>query len=318
MTPAEVFVFRKLPHGQYRVEAERENYYGPAAGDKIPIVSVRATLDAVTKKASVSLALMPGGTITGSLRDPKDQPAAYVEVRAMRFIYKYGRPTLLPQKITRSNGHGEFRLSGLPPGDYYVRAGNPSSNTSAPIDPGLASDLGKSNALGAVTYYPGTTDSELAAMVKVQGDDKVTANFRLLLPTTLTRVSGKVVNAVPGQPSDPVGFLLIPRDRTRTDESMSGTMIPNEAQDRTDGLFQITTSQIGLYDLMPVVPAGAINYSAAAPSGSPTTYTGRTMLALGTRDLDGLQLQSRVQRLSTFTFKLKVSRPPRFETFELR
>jgi len=283
------FVFRKLPHGHYRVDAERENYYGPAAGDKIPIVSVRATLDAITPKASVSIALMPSGTITGSLRDPRDQPAVNVEVRAMRFIYKYGRPTLLPAKVTHTSDRGEFRLSGLPAAEYYVRAGGPSSNA-FPIDPAFASMFGKSNAIGALTYYPGTTDPELAAMVKVQGDDEVTANFRLLLPATVTKVSGTVVNATTGQPSDAVGFLLIPRDRTRTDDNMSGTMIPNEAQDKADGRFQITTSQIGLYDLMPVVPIRTVNNSAAAASGNPTTYTGRTTVALGTRDLDGLTI----------------------------
>jgi carboxypeptidase family protein len=109
-------------------------------------------------------------------------PGALVEALASRF--EKGQRTLAPAASTRTDDRGEFGLSGLPPGRYYVSARHPSFSSG-------------STGPGAVkygpTFFPGVSSADEARAVSVrETGDIARIEIRVrLVPSA--RVSGRIV-----------------------------------------------------------------------------------------------------------------------------
>ena len=113
----------------------------------------------VMEKADV--ALPRGSAVSGRILDEFGEPVADASVTAMRMQYAGGKRRLVPSgRSSTTNDLGQFRLFGLPPGEYYVSA------TLRTIDAMVMDMLGGAGAGGptgsnsnsgyAATYYPGT------------------------------------------------------------------------------------------------------------------------------------------------------------------
>src|SRR5688572_14151986 len=101
-----------------------KTFFGPFAdGAAPPSAFTLVNVDPLHKVVPATLKLTPGGTIQGLIRDANGQPAFNVSVTALRLTYRDGRRTLQPAKVSQSDDRGQYRVWGLPPGDYYVRAG---------------------------------------------------------------------------------------------------------------------------------------------------------------------------------------------------
>jgi len=298
-----VFVFKDLPDGRYTVRVQRDNYFGaPANGNYPTIVTTPAVLDSATRAQHLTFDLLPGGTISGTVMKVTGEPSTNVTVAAMRMTYRDGRRTLGPTKQVQTDDHGEYRLWGLAPGDYYIRSGV-----------GIGARGGSS-----ATYFPGTSDAELATLVTIHGGDETKANLRSQ-PSTPIHISGRIVNTIPDLTSDFIGILLMPHDLSKIEEGTSGSLNPNEATDRSNGQFQITATRSGIFDLMPVVP---IRRSPTDPplspaNGNPIYYTGRTTIEILNNDITdvtvtvtkGADLEVRVTSTSVPPATLKNFRP---------
>ena len=72
-------------------------------------------------KADIS---MPrGSVISGRIVDEFGEPVADANVTAMRQQWLNGRRRLMPSgRNAQTNDLGQYRIYGLPPGDYYVSA----------------------------------------------------------------------------------------------------------------------------------------------------------------------------------------------------
>ena len=95
----------------------------------------------------------------------------------------------------QTDEHGEYRIHGLPSGDYYVRA-------TYSAGPNTVSKVVRSNT-AAPTYYPGVADPDQAAAVKVTAGLDVNAiDFTLAPPSSVT-ISGRISrvsrNPIPGE-----------------------------------------------------------------------------------------------------------------------
>jgi hypothetical protein len=134
---------------------------------------------------------------------------------------------------------GQFRLHGLPPGDYYVSATVRSGmEFTAPNVAGTLPTDGF-----APTYFPGTTSLGEARRVSVRaGQDVANASFALV-SARLGRISGRVTTGS-GEPF--MGMLMVaPRnDDVGMGFNMSG------AQIRGDGTFQTNGLPPGAYTLV--------------------------------------------------------------------
>ena len=121
-----------------------------ASGDRLQNLELR-----MVKEAAVS------GRIVDSLGQSVPTAAVTLLVRSFD---ETGRPTLARAPGTpynfamvRTNDKGEFRLSGLQPGDYYLR-----------VDPGLGPTPG--------ALYPGVRDESRAAPIVLKGGEEFQVN----------------------------------------------------------------------------------------------------------------------------------------------
>jgi hypothetical protein len=253
------FVFEKLPPSTYTVRVGPTNFFPPPiGGTSATSATASVTVDGGQRVSNLAFSLVPGGVIHGLIRDDDGLPAPVISVWAMRVTYRDSRKTLENARAVQSDDRGEFRLSGMPPGEYYVRAS------------------GTVNGKPVLAYYPGATNVESSALIRVRGGDELVADMRIP-PTTLFRISGKIVNTIPELVSDPQGFVLMPRDRNIDDGT--ATILPNLATGKEPGYFEIRALP-GSYDLMPA--------ARATGAGNNYYYTARVPLEVRDRDIEGI------------------------------
>ena len=72
--------------------------------------------------ASVDLRLTRGGVITGHVHDEDGEALPRALVTVQRYQYVGGERQLRPAGADQTDDRGQYRVFGLPPGDYYVSA----------------------------------------------------------------------------------------------------------------------------------------------------------------------------------------------------
>lgn len=122
------FTFTGLPSGRYTLGGAKEGYvttnYGASrpGGPGSPVVIA----DGVAR-SDISLPLLRGAVISGTLLDPEGQPIPGVSMRALRYGYTVNGERRLTAVTTTMAGHitddrGLYRIYGLPPGEYAIAA----------------------------------------------------------------------------------------------------------------------------------------------------------------------------------------------------
>jgi protocatechuate 3,4-dioxygenase beta subunit len=141
-----VFAFRGLRPGQYSLTATRPGYlraqygqYGPNSPASMITISGQGVVN-------VRLPLLKSASISGHVYDESGAPAVNAQLHAWRISYKDGWRLPVPVASQMTNDLGEYRLFGLPPGEYYVSAQvdplihirSPASISIAAVAPGAA------------------------------------------------------------------------------------------------------------------------------------------------------------------------------------
>jgi uncharacterized protein (DUF2141 family) len=122
------FTFTGLPAGRYTLGGAKEGYvttnYGASRpdGPGSPVIIA----DGVAR-SDISLPLLRGAVISGTLLDPDGQPIPGVSMRALRYGYTVNGERRLTAVTTTMAGHitddrGLYRIYGLPPGEYAIAA----------------------------------------------------------------------------------------------------------------------------------------------------------------------------------------------------
>lgn len=209
------FVFARLPAGSYLAQAQLEGYTGNSA----PAVRTVELANGATV-TDVRIQLTKLGTITGTVRDDGGDPVVGVEVFALRRTSFQGRPpTLGGAGRGKTDDRGEYRLTNLAPGEYYLCA---CSREPIPFDGQLLTTLaarplellavaGRAAKAGAdaasldatlrtfaPTFHPNTALASRAARVKVSGAQPQTAIDIDVTAVRSTRVSGMVMGMANG------------------------------------------------------------------------------------------------------------------------
>ena len=129
------FVFFGLPPGAYRIAAAKHGYVRGEVGrdwvttggpllrplEQDPMAQV-VTLRQGERRSDVVIYLTKEGVISGRVVDESGQPMVSVEVQAWPHEFRAGR-SLLDWEFPatgRTDDRGEYRLSGLVPGEYAV------------------------------------------------------------------------------------------------------------------------------------------------------------------------------------------------------
>jgi hypothetical protein len=252
MTDAEGrYEFRDLPAGRFTINVSKSGYVTVQYGQTRPHESGRP-IELADKQAleKMDISMPRGGVISGRIVDEFGEPVADAMVSAMRQTWANGRRRFVPSgRTAQTNDLGQFRMYGLPPGDYYVSASLRNTDTMMfdVLSGQQGGPTGSNPSSGyAPTYFPGTTNPADAQKVSLGvGQDLQSTDFALIA-VRLAKISGIVINSE-GKPAE--GAMVSANPVNRSGDV--GLMILGGSNARTtkDGAFTISNVAPGEYVL---------------------------------------------------------------------
>jgi hypothetical protein len=243
------FAISNLPAGNYSLLVDRVGFIdmnGPGS----PTLALKAG----EKKDAMKLKLTPTGAITGRVLDGDGKPVEFIQVRAE----SGGRW----DKGGVTDDRGVYRIGGLRPGKYRVRA----MPQEMPMPPEIRTDTTVEVHYSA-TYHPSALEAKAATRVLVGAAADVPGIDIHMVRTPILHISGKVSGMPPG--AENVSVML---------HSPDG--VGNGALVRQDGSFEVWRPAPGKY----TVQAGYYG-SGAQLSSAPVE------IEIGDSDVENLALQ---------------------------
>jgi protocatechuate 3,4-dioxygenase beta subunit len=241
------YEFRELAPARYMVTASKTRFltlqYGQRAAAEAGRPIDLADGQTVDK---IDIVLPKGGVIAGRVVDDLGEPAASVRIAAMRVQYEDGRRRLVQVGgYERTNDLGEYRLSGLLPGAYYI-------GTPAPVADSVPRPV--AGRAFVQTLYPGTSSlSDAAPVVLDLGQERLDVDFGLVIGRP-ARVTGSVVDHT-GSPARASVLAM-------QEMGSGGFFIPARAVVRADGTFIVENLAPGDYMLSAETTTGGTDESA--------------------------------------------------------
>lgn len=316
------FVIRGLEPGRYRVAAQKSGYamaFGPGAATSVEVVA--------GQEQSVELSLQRGAAIIGRVVNDAGEPLVNLRVMAMRQVVADPRFTATSRQGpagpvpagpgVQTNDLGEFRLFGLPAGEYYVQ-----------VSPGF--EFGRAATQPArtlvPTYFPDATDPGSAQTILVAAGQTSDAIVIRMADAPAFQVSGIVVD----ETGRPVANAMVRLDPdSETGPRFSYGRLPLQAHTSAVGAFSIGNVTTAIYTLIAIPPlvmstktearpaVGGISFSSESSSvsggmsgsgrvssesrnGVTTQYRDdlgtKAQLAVSQGDVTGIQIVVRVPR----------------------
>jgi protocatechuate 3,4-dioxygenase beta subunit len=234
------YVFEQVAAGNYRVQVQKAGFAPVSDPTQLPPM---ITVAAGQSLDNVDFRLQKGGAITGRVLDANGDPLPDARIMAMRRGPSSAPGArLLPapmQGMQQTNDLGEYRVSGLASGEYFIAA---APRGMSPFGgPGVSpAPAGTARMTAAMTFYPGTTD-QVAAQVIVVAPGAEVGNIVFTMQTAPAfSVSGIVVDESGSPVAHAVVMLMgVPR---------SGMLGPaGSAQSQDDGRFVIGEVTAGTY-----------------------------------------------------------------------
>jgi len=230
-----------LPAGRYTIRVTRSGYLPLQYGQRRPLEPAKP-IQLLDRQAldRVDFSLPRASVISGQITDELSEPVADVTVFAMRSSYFQGRRRMVPAgPPARTDDAGEYRLTGLTPGAYYVMATLRETWTVA--ENGVQRMMGY-----APTYAPGAASLTDARRVTVAVGQSAGNNNFALMPGTAATVSGTAVDSL-GQPLVNRNVMLMQELVGPNGGIMMGG---GNASTTADGAFTIRNVSPGTYRLV--------------------------------------------------------------------
>jgi Carboxypeptidase regulatory-like domain len=242
------YEFRDLPAGRFNVSVSKSGFVTMQYGQNRPFEPGRPIelVDAqVMEKAD--LALPRGSVLAGRIIDEFGEPVAEANVTAMRMQYTGGRRRLVPSgRNSMTNDLGQFRLYGLPPGEYFVSASLRTLDNMVMdiLGANNGGPTGSNNNTGyAATYYPGTPNPAEAQRIAVGIGQELPSVDIQLQPVHLAKITG-VATSSDGKPMSGALVMLMPAMKDAMQMFPGGTSRTNK-----DGQFTLNGIAPGEYTL---------------------------------------------------------------------
>jgi hypothetical protein len=172
----------QLPAGTYHLKATRGGFVEVGYGQRRPFergrpvdVSDGAVLE------NIDFEMPVGGVVTGRVVDELGETVAQASVSLLRRRYVDGERQLVAQNGMSTDDRGEFRIFGVPPGDYVI------------VGRLETMDFGCRDRVRYVpTYYPGTAVANEAQRVTVTAAQEVPGLVMPLARASTASVRGVV------------------------------------------------------------------------------------------------------------------------------
>ena len=265
------YEIRDLQAGRYTVTATRSGFITLSYGQRRP--RERGTpieLATGSRLSRIDFALPPGSVITGRVLDETGEPLVGATVTALQYTYRRGARTLTSEGGDRTDDRGAYRIFGLMPGEYYIRAeveerggrGRRGFDIEVQDEP-LTFDY-------APGYYPGGPTPSSSGQLHLEvGQELTNIDFAVQLVASV-KVEG-FVNGPDGRPADDGRLALVNDD---------GTGIQNGTRTRIapDGSFSLSRVVPGRYRLV----------ASGRATGSSDRLSAILPLTVGGADLENL------------------------------
>jgi hypothetical protein len=254
------FVFEGLLAGRYLLLASHEGYVNSGRdnagmrGKMLPVTPGQHINDIV-------LRLLPNGAIAGHVTNEAGKPLRGVSVQAMKSSYPRGRRELHDVAHAATDEAGEYRLPGLAPGKYYIRAQAPHS---------LSAKLGGDKAYVPL-YYPAANDQTRSVALVLRAGEELGGIDLNFVPVHTVHIRGRVINARTSLPSKEADVTLL--------------------SDQGETVFGSENISAGTFEFHGVPPGSYV--LAAQQPGSPKdqrTMWGRTALEVGDTNLEQVEV----------------------------
>jgi hypothetical protein len=176
------YQFTGLPAGRYLVSAQKPGFVARFNMEGLPPVQV----DLPGPASNLVVTLSPLGVIEGNVTDQNGEPVDSVKIEAYTVRIEAGVRSITSDHSAICNDRGGFRIWGLEPGQYYLKAAGRNSGTYLFLGQGTSRP---SSWLSFVPVYAGggrTFDS--ATPIAIAAGTQARADFRInLVPSATIR-----------------------------------------------------------------------------------------------------------------------------------
>ena len=251
------FVFEGLTAGRFRLMASHDGYLDDNRGTPGLLRGKMLTVAPGQHANDIVIRLVPNGAIAGHITNEAGKPLRGVSVLAMKSSYPRGHRELHDVAHAATDEAGEYRLPGLAPGKYYIRAKPPHS---------LKAKLGSDKAYVPL-YYPAVSDQSRAMALVLRAGEELAGIDMNFVPVHTVHIRGRVINGLTALPSKAAEVTLL--------------------SDQGETTFSSQSLSAGGFDFQGVPPGSYV--LVAQQSGSarePKTLWGRTAIEVGDSDVD--------------------------------
>jgi hypothetical protein len=232
------FEVRGLPSGRYTLSATRAGYLRTMFGESHPGEPGRPIEVADGQLIeNLDITLPRTGVIMGTVLDEAGDPDAGVTVVPMQMRFSNGKRRLVPLSTAISDDIGQYRVSNLPPGEYYVEAISRDKWETDPPDKKMMGFL--------PTFYPSAQSVGEAQHVKLKLGQQLSGIDVGLIPGKLVTISGTAANSQ----GMPLAGESIRVSTVLQGESFSSFFSGNSGKVGPDGTFAIHDVSPGVYTL---------------------------------------------------------------------
>ena len=246
------FSITGISPGRYQVSVDKVGFVmAPGSGSRASL-----NLQEKDKKEGYQVKLLPTGAIVGRVMDAEGEPVEGASVSTEGGM----------MAVAQTDERGFFRIGGLAPGKYRLKAVGPGA---MPVGPEHRTD-GTEEAHYVRTYYPGVISAKEAAMVEVRPNGEASGADIRLARFPWVRVSGRVI----GLPENFERAIVIAR-------TLNGFGNAGTSMVKPDGSFEIWR----------IDPGKALLSANLGVSGNRLERTPEKEIEVGGANLDGIELR---------------------------
>ncbi len=224
------YTLRDLEPGKYVLRASRKGYipqnYGQKSSHSFRREEVGTTLTVGHGQVleDIDFRLIRGGVVEGRVVDQNNEPVERVTVMMKGYRSFAGKGRLLPFGRDETDDRGQFRIFGIPPGNYYL---------SVSPHPFIR-DPRREMPSFAPTFYPGVLRIEEASRIEVTAGGEVGGFNITVIEAFSYSVSGRVLTAE-GKPAHSAWIMSM----KESGNDLSSMMGPNTNTD-LQGEFKVS------------------------------------------------------------------------------
>ncbi len=287
--------FTNVTPGKYTLSVEKSGYVSGTLNRSSGNSSI-LTLSRGDELAGIDVRLLRSGVISGTVVDEANEPIPGANVTAVRRVYSLFMVESRESPLTITDDRGQFRIHGLNPARYYIRAAKGAR---------LFEPVGH--------YAPALHPPSGLAGVELLnvGPGEEVSGIRLVLrESPVYSVSGRVVDTLSGGPVGRTSITVYP-------EGYSPSRMDTQAGTKPDGTFRLSELTQGRFQMLNATPDSASpgRYKHASRSfvvgehdivgftivlGAGTTVTGHVVATNDARPI-GLRVELSSQLSRTLT-----------------